>query len=147
MISKAYKSELAFALARPDIEELKRVVDAYRNWDASVSDDYPDACDRFMDSYHAEPEVGIAFVMIAAAEYDDVQFLGLVAAGLLENLLCDGSTEITQRILVEARKSARLRWMLSGVWYDSVPPETAAAAQKLIGSMMQGDVLPPRPEA
>ncbi len=120
----------------------------YRNWDASVvGDDYPDECDRFMDSYHREPEVGIAFVMIAAAEYDDVQFLGLVSAGLLENLLCEGSAEITQRILLEARKTPRLRWMLSGVWYYSVPSKTAAEAKKLVGSMKFEDALPPRPEA
>jgi len=115
----------------------------------SMDDDYPDEINLWFDS-REEPDRGLALVMLAAASYDEPEFLGVVAAGLLEDLLvhdsqCDDA--FFRRILEEAQKTARFRWMLSGVWTYSAEPTRAAALKEAVGEtlMDEGYPLPPRP--
>lgn len=147
MVDKSFNSELAKTLARPDVENLRGALQVYHNWDHR-GDDFPDEVGLVMDSYRHDPEMALAFVMLAAATYDDPEFLGLMAAGLLEDLLRNPSAEILERILTEARKSARIRWMLSIPYPHAIEPEAARRAIAVAVNGMTGDdPLPPRPWA
>ena len=154
MSEKSFKNELARALARPDADQLKSVIAAYHDWNARGSSDkteeWSDGLDIWFDASHDNHEMALALVVLAAATYDDPAFLALVAAGPLEELLCrdrGASEAIVQRILDEARRTPRFRWMLSCVWTMSARPELAAAVAEIVSEMTDESPLPPRPWA
>jgi hypothetical protein len=53
------------------------------------------------------------------------RLLGLLAAGLLEDLVCTEQEEVIGWVEAEARRNERFRWLLGGVWYSRVTPEIA----------------------
>lgn len=143
--------ELDRALSRPDATHLRHVVRAYHDWrvrpDQWEYTDY-DEIDEWFDSAYGDHEKALALIKIAAATYDDPKFLGEVAAGLLKELFWadrGASDEIIARILSEAKRTPRIRWMLSGVWLYSAKPEHVALVKTTVGefSMDRGVALPP----
>jgi hypothetical protein len=129
-------------------------VSLYEGWeDASNKQEYyeiqSDDLDEWMvPSYDRllDEDMAIALVILAAAGSDDPEFLALVAAGLLENLLNHPSDEILERVATEARKTARFRWMLSGVYNHAIKHEDARKIiAKAVGDVCLDDPLPPRP--
>ncbi len=146
MSSKRFYNELAKAVDRPDAEELLRILEVYRNWD-SKSEDYPDECDIVMTSPFKDPEKAVAFVMLASASYDDEDFLTLISAGILEDLLRNPSEQMLDRIVNESRRAPRLRWMLSIVYSHAIESTQAKlAVKKVVGDVnCNTDPLPPRP--
>jgi hypothetical protein len=150
MSEKAFANELQRALARPDAEELKRHVQAYHdqfrgrleNW--TEQDD--EAVEKIMDASLDDPEKTFAYVMIAASASDDDEFLGFVSCGPLENLLVKPSREILDRVVAEARKTPRLRWMLSIPFRHALAPEALEAIKPLFVDADR-EPLPPRPWA
>jgi hypothetical protein len=146
---KAFTNELERALARPDIEEVKRILSVYRKWQiADRSSEYLDEYAAVMDSPRDDPELAISFVILAAATYDDPKFVGLMAAGVLEDLLQAPSENMLRRLLDEARKTARIRWMLSIVYLHAIPSsDVRSAIEGAIGDMTGDDPIPPKPWA
>jgi hypothetical protein len=123
----AYVDELERALARPDADKLVRQVASYAKYFAEGAGDWPDEhSDDFAeidDSHRDDPEKCLAYVVLAASQTDDPEFLGFVACGPLEDVLRNPSPELLERIEAEARKSARFRWLLS------FPYKTAVSAE------------------
>ena len=111
MGEQGYIDELERALARPDADEMCRRLDACFI-DCQKSDSSDDATDEIITCYLNDPEKAFAYVILAAARSDDQKLLGWLASGPLEDVLRSPSDELLQRIIDEARKSARLRWML-----------------------------------
>lgn len=146
----SYHDELSRAMARRDVVELKKQVERYyqdyeviskrRKDCSSMPSDDPEA----FRSSERDPDWDLALVAMSASLYDDRGFLFFVAAGPLEDLLRKPSREIVDRIVAEARKNARFRWMLTGVWLhaisDSARPHIVAA----IGTLIETDPMPPR---
>lgn len=159
MSKQSYDSELARALARPDIDELRKSVEVYHKWSQRLhegngsDDDWPDGLDFWF--CWDDPDRSLALIMLASATYDDEKFLGVVAAGLLESTLCRHDStdvctdEIVERVTLEARKTPRIRWMLSGVWTnDTMRPDHVEDIKQAVGtSDLNKDPLPPRPWA
>ena len=151
MSEKSFSSELSRALARPDVDQLKSVVRTYNEWNArnGTEKDWPDELDIWFDT-EIDPDRGLALVMLAAATYDEPEFLAAVACGLLEELLARSrrpSEDFLRRVLDEARKTERFRWMLSGPYRSGTISDQAAAIKRAIGSITLDDPLPPRPWA
>jgi hypothetical protein len=155
MSDKAFDNELARALARGDVEELRRVLAVHHQYsldsEIEVKREWTDDCD-FVISAGGGPdsqdrETALALVSLAAATYDEASYLGLLAAGPLENILYDPDPQMLNRIVAEARKTLRFRWMLSGVWLHAIHPNNVAAIKTAVGdmSMDRNDPLPPRP--
>ncbi len=142
-------SELERALERPDVGELRRVLAIYREWSGRPQehDDFPDEAAFFVDPDLEDLDRGLALVVLASDTFDEPEFLGLVSAGLLENLLDAATDEFLARVLNEARRSPRFFWLLSGVWRNSMAPSHAAAVKSLVGDHGFHDPLPPRPTA
>lgn len=115
MSSKRNSSELERALARPDactmIEQLDRYADHFddKHWPDVYAEDFGEILTCHFD----DPEKALTYVVLGAARTDDADFLALLACGPLENVLTDPSQELLDRIVAEARKSARFRWLLS----------------------------------
>jgi len=154
MNAKGFTNEFQRALARPDVEELRRIAAEYFAWHQATRNRDPKAEELVVDPWidsPPDPDWRLAFVALVMAEYDDPSFLGLVAAGPLEDLMQfqSYSEETLARILDEARKTPRFRWMLSGVWLHAIHPEYAAALPEAMGDMSldRGDPVPPRPWA
>lgn len=154
MSDQAFGSELSRAVARPDVEELRRSVSIYHDWSMRRSNgESPEEIDVWFCS--DDPDRSFALIMLAAANYDDEEFLALVAAGLLEDLVRNKAgerpspDEVIDRIAVEARRTARFRWMLSGVWMVAdVKPAHAEKIRSAVGAAnMNTDPLPSRPWA
>lgn len=105
------------------------------------------------DSLYYDRDGRLAMCVIGMAEYDDPSFLGLLAAGALEDALDTHpgdeplSDEFLYRVVAEARRTARFRWMLSGVWNYSFEPHVAQAVRDAVGDAKLEDPLPPRPLA
>ena len=150
MTDKGFKNELARALARPDIDQLRASLAAYYDWSVRnlgrQTDDWPDELDFWFDQGR-DSDRGLALVMLAAASYDDPDFLALVAAGLLENLLQKPTSELLQRVASEARKTARFRWMLDVPFRHAITPDARSVIDDAVGDMDCDGPLPPRPWA
>lgn len=125
MSKKGYTDELQAALARPDANEMMRQLDAYAHHLASGAGEWPDEhADDFgeiISCYSDDPEKAFAYVVIGASRSDDPRFLGQLGCGVLEDLLRDPTDQLLGRIVAEARKSARFRWLLSCPFKVAVP--------------------------
>jgi hypothetical protein len=117
MSDKSFSNELERALARPDADKLIRQIDAYIEYDRKGGGEWPgeisDDLSEVLDANQHDPDKALAYVMIAAARTDDPGFLAFMGAGPLENILYDPSPKLLDRIVAEARKTARFRWLLS----------------------------------
>lgn len=80
-----------------------------RDWPEESADDFHE----IIASHFDDPEKSFAYVIIAVSQSDDAKFLGLMACGNLEDVLHDPSPELLERVVAEARKSARFRWLLN----------------------------------
>lgn len=150
---KAFFNELERALERADVAELIGDLEDYRRFNAEVNANGP-ALDSFervgnyanvMEAHWDDPDRGLAYVAVAMGKYDDRDFLGVLAAGLLEDLLGDPTSEMLERIIAEARKTARFRWMLSGVWLHSIAERARAPIAHEVGAYRLEQPLPPQP--
>jgi len=150
MSEKSFSNELGRALSRPDAVHLARHIqvyyDNYRAGQPEWSDEESEALSAIMNASLDDPDKTLAYVMLAAANYDDGDFVGYVACGLLENLLRNPSNEILDRVVAEARKTPRLRWMLSIPFQHALAPEALEAIKPFLVDADQ-ERLPPRPSA
>ncbi|MGO8801102.1 MAG: DUF6869 domain-containing protein [Roseiarcus sp.] len=76
---------------------------------------------------------GLEFVRRVLAQTDDWWLLGSLAAGLLEDLVCSEDEAVLTRVEADAARDPRFRRLLSGVWYESVSPASAARIDKARG--------------
>lgn len=165
-------TELQRAMARDDKDDLLHSVEVYRRWSGygepddskaarsdKVSDDataedelWHDELDPWFEPH--DPERGLALIALAMANYDDEGFLALISAGMLEEIVSHNPAssgeplraDILARIVDEARRTARFRWILSGVWTSGCPQEVTAAIKQAVGTVnIDADPLPPRP--
>jgi hypothetical protein len=152
MADKSFSNELQRALARADADEMMRQTQTYYvNFKAGLpgwDETNEDGLQAITTAYFHDPEKTLAYVMLAAANFDDPEFLGFVAAGSLEHLLNNPSTEMLERIVTEARKTPRFRWMLSGVWLHAIAERARKPVQDAVGGWtLDNEPLPPRPWA
>ena len=147
----SYNDELMRASARPDAADLRKAIEVYHAYHHTYGkakeaflDEHADIIDGFYFTYD-DPERGIALVGLSASMYDDASFLFLVAAGPLEDILRKPSRDIIDRVVAEARKSARFRWMLTGMFLHAISEDARPHIVEAIGSMTEADPMPPRP--
>ena len=153
MSANTYSDETERALARLDAEQMRRQLLAYAKYNADGTGDWPQALaddfDEITTCHFDDLEKALAYVIIAAFQSDDAKFLGLMACGNLENVLCDPTSELLERIVAEARKSARFRWLLSHPFKVAVAPKAWEAIERfrITGPHEEpsADALPPRP--
>ena len=109
-------TELDRALAREDAQSLIRQVDAYDDYFTRGAGDWPDEhADAFEDvlsSFYGDDEKSLSYVVLAAARSNNAGFLEFVGATLLESVVDDPSPVLLGRIVAEACRSARFRWLL-----------------------------------
>lgn len=150
MSEKSYFNELQRALARPDIDELRQHLDTYHRHTGKDAD-WPDEADAHMEAvmcaHWGDPEIALAYVVLAMAEYDEPDFLGSMSAGLLEDLLRQPTREFLDRIITEARKTARFRWMLSIPYPHAMPDWVWERVKEFVLEDVDNVPLPPRPVA
>ncbi|MGN6818570.1 MAG: DUF6869 domain-containing protein [Sphingomonas sp.] len=152
MTGKGYSDELQRALARPDVDAMIRQIDAYADYfergAADRPDDRSDDFEEIITCYHDDPEKAFAYVIIAAARTDDAAFLAHFGCGPLEDVLRDPSSELLERIVAEARKSARFRWLLSNPFKAAIAEQAWQAIERfrITGPHEEPslDLLPPR---
>jgi hypothetical protein len=150
---KKFLNELERARWRPDADLLIEVLGEYWDWHDTLrrkdSGEAVDDTQMVIDPMlHDASDIdrSLALVVLAMATYDDAFFLGLVAAGPLEDILSTHNPDILARIVDEARKTPRFRWMLSGVWLHAIEPTNVDAISEAVGTMsMDADPLPERP--
>jgi hypothetical protein len=152
MAGKTYSDELERALARPDAGTMMWQLDAYADYFQRGAGDWPDdGADDFEEvvtCHHDDPEKALAYVVLAASRSDDADFLGYLGCGPLEDVLRDPSSELLERIVAEAGKSARFRWLLSNPFKVAVAERAWAAIEefRITGPHEEPspDTLPPR---
>jgi hypothetical protein len=153
MSNKTYFDESERASARSDAEKMRHQLLAYAKYNIKGSGVWPDEVaddvDEIITCHFNDVEKAFAYVIIAASQSDDPDFLALMACGNLENVLCDPSPELLDRIVAEARKSARFRWLLSHPFKVAIAPAAWDAIEKfrVAGPHEEpsSDTLPPRP--
>ena len=152
MGNKAYHDELERALARPDAEQMCRQLDAYaayyENGGGEWPEEHADAFGEIISCYHDDPEKAFAYVILGASRSDHPRFVGGLGCGPLEDVLQDPSEELLARVVAEARKSARFRWLISNPFRVAVSTRAWEAIEKfrITGPHEEppGDKLPPR---
>jgi hypothetical protein len=134
MGENAYLDELDRALARPDADQMCRDLDAYaeyyENGCGEWPDEYADAFGEIISCYHDDPKKAFAYVILGASRSDHPAFLGALGCGPLEDVLGCPSEELLDRIIAEARKSARFRWLLSHPFKVAIGPRSWDAIEK-----------------
>ncbi|QNP45556.1 hypothetical protein H9L14_13535 [Sphingomonas sediminicola] len=148
MPDKRYSDELEHALARHDTDEMIQQLDAYAAYFAAGEGEWTDDFSEIITCHSDDPEKALAYVALGASRSDEPVFLAQLACGPLEDVLRDPSSELLARIVAEARKSARFRWLLSHPFKVAVSDEAWAAIERF---RMTGpheepspDSLPPR---
>ena len=152
MSHQGYSDELQRALARSDADKMIQQLDGYARYfergAGDWPDDDPDDFTEIVTCHHDDPEKALAYVVIAASRSDDPHFLGYLGCGPLEDVLRDPSPELLKRIVAEARKSARFRWLLSHPFRIAVADRAWEAIEKfrITGPHEEpsDDTLPPR---
>lgn len=152
MAGKGYSDELDRALVRSDAGEMIRQIDAYANYFARGAGDWPDDdaddFEEIVTCHHDDPEKALAYVILAASRTDDASFLSYLGCGPLEDALSNPSVELLERVVVEARKSSRFRWLLSHPFKVAISEAAWEAIEKFrsIGSHEEPppEFLPPR---
>lgn len=135
MSGKSFTNELQRALARPDAEKLIRQIDAYGAYATSGYGEWPDHLSDDFDEIIScgcidpDPDKALAYLAIAVDRIDSAGFLNLMACGVLEDLLGTSSSKIIERVVAEARKSARFRWMLSSPYKVAVSEQAWQAIE------------------
>jgi len=150
--AKGNSDELQRALARPDADKLVRQIDVYiahfahgaGKWSDAGADDF----EEIVGCYRDDPEKALAYVAIAVSRTDDGGFLNCMGCGPLEDVLRNPSPELLDRVVAEARKSARFRWMLSSPFKVAIAQRAWAAIEpfRVTGPHEEPslDTLPPR---
>lgn len=150
MTRSTYHDELMRALGRPDVGELQTAVSSYHTYSelkGKEREAYFNECPAPLELFFStadDPDLGMALVALSASMYDDAHFLLLVAAGPLEDILGKSSREVIDRVVAEARKNARFRWMLSGIYLHAVSDEARPKIAAAIGTVTDSDPVPPR---
>jgi len=142
--------EIDRAQARPDFEAMTEAISAWQGSFRQESSkralsDWTDPSYDFEELYlsgQVDPERALACVSIALHNHDDPEFLFFVAAGPLEDILRDPTQEILERVRLEARRTARFRWMLTGVWTHGLRPDVAEQLKIAVAGMTENDPLP-----
>jgi hypothetical protein len=153
MAEKFFSNELERVMARADAEKLIRQIDAYAAHIESGDHDWPeDFADDFceiLDSHREDPEKALAYVVLGANRSDNADFVNLLGCGTLEDILRNPTDELLGRIVAEARRSPRLRWMLNSPFKVAVSKAAWAAIQPFRQTgpeeEPQLDTMPPRP--
>jgi hypothetical protein len=156
---KGFENELARAFARPDIEKLRRSFDIYYHWTKlsgkEKEESFPDELGLWFFN-DDDRDSSLALIALAMASTDDEEFLIGVACGLLESTLSHRpaiagvplSEEFLQRIVDEAKRTPRFRWMLSAMWTTGMPEHEAQMIADAVGTARcETDPLPLRPWA
>jgi hypothetical protein len=148
MFDEAFPDELRRALARADAWEMIQQIDDYAAYFASGAGEWPDRnADDFgeiLSCQHENQEKALAYVALAGWRSDDPGFLGLIGNGLLESVLMSPSAQSLRRIIAEARRSARFRWILSHTCEGMVDE---AAWKEIAQYRISGPREPPADEA
>lgn len=150
MGQNSYRDELERTLARSDATALRHTISVYHQSAAldgkaaqSFYDDNAEEIDAVMWSFN-DPDKAFAYIALSASMFDEPEFLMLMAAGPLENLMDKPQPGVIDRIVAEARKNARFRWMLTGVYLHAISDEARAAITPLIGGMASEAPMPDR---
>ncbi|MDF0546332.1 hypothetical protein PX699_28645 [Sphingobium sp. H39-3-25] len=150
MGQNSYRDELERTLARPDATTLCNTISVYHQYAVldgraaqSFYDDNAREIDAVMWSFN-EPDKAFAYIALSTSKFDEPEFLMLIAAGPLENLMDKPQPGVIDRIVAEARKNARFRWMLTGVYLHAISDDARAAVMPLIGGMSSDDPMPNR---
>jgi len=134
MSAQQYSDELERALSRPDADEMAQQLDRYAAYFAEGEGDWSDedseAFSEIVTCHHDDPEKALSYVIIAASRTDNAEFLGFLGCGPLEDVLRDPSAELLDRIVAEARKSARFRWLLSNPFKVAIAERAWEAIEK-----------------
>ena len=113
---------------------MKQQLDAYADYLAQGTGNWPDEhaedFGEIISCYFDDPEKAFAYVVLGSARSDDPKFLGQLGCGPLEDVLRDPSPELLERIVAEARKSARFRWLLSHPFEVAVSDAAWTAIEK-----------------
>lgn len=152
MLAEPCSDELRRALARADAWEMIRQIDDLAAYFADGAGEWPDRnaddFEEIVSCHHDNPEKALAYIALAGWRSDDPGFLGFMGNGLLEGVLMSPSALSLGRVVAEARRSARFRWILSHTW-EGMVDEVAwgEIAQYRISSPREppaDETLPPR---
>ena len=148
MADKSFPNELERALSRSDSDELIRQIDLYIAYDRSGGGDWPediaDDLEEVLMSGDDDPDKALAYVMIAAARTDDGEFLGFMGAGPLEDALERPTREFLKRVVNEATRSKRFRWILSVPYKVAISDDAWHAIKDVATYDTRIKPLPPR---
>lgn len=122
------------------MDQHEELLIAYLNHAEAVSlrreeRDLPPALDQLEDLIRNDPETAWAIIqeLVHRATHDEV--LAYIAAGPLENLLCNHARSFIDRVEALAAQDAHFRRALSGVWgWSSMPDDIVARLDALFGN-------------
>lgn len=147
-----HSDEMERALARPDADDMCRQLDAYafyfENGGGEWPEEFAEDFGEIITCHFDDPEKAFAYVILGASRSDHPIFLGQLGCGLLEEVLENPSDALLQRIVLEASRSARFRWLLSNPFKVAI---AARAWDAIEGFRITGaheepshDKIPPR---
>jgi len=99
-------------------------------------DDNADALFDFQsDLVSNDPLGALDLVKAILAIEDDPNVLGLLAAGLLEDLIPEQDGPVIDAVVAEAERNQRFRHLLGGVWFYGMSPQVAERLTKARGEV------------
>ena len=82
-----------------------------------------------------DPLGALDLVKAILAIEDNPNVLGLLAAGMLEDLIPEEDVPVIDALLAEAERDPRFRRLLGGVWFYGMSPQIAERIEKARGKV------------
>ena len=82
-----------------------------------------------------DPLAALELVKAILAIEDNQNVLGLLAAGMLEDLLPDENGPVIDAVVAEAERDSRFRDLLCGVWFYGMSPDVTERLEKARGEV------------
>jgi hypothetical protein len=130
---KSYKSpELIDFAALPvaEIAPLWVEINARSDLDKEKDGNWSELFDFQSELVRNDPLKALDLVKAIVAIEDNPHVLGLLAAGMLEDLIPAEDGPVVNEVVAEADRNPRFRRLLGGVWFSGMSPEVAEKLEK-----------------
>jgi hypothetical protein len=123
------------ALPLPELAAAWVEITSRSDLERERDDDWGAMFDLQQDLVGNDPLGALELVKAILEIEDNPNVLGLLAAGMLEDLIPEDDGPVVDAVVAEAERNPRFRYLLGGVWFYGMSPEVTERLEKAKGEV------------